>query len=392
MEQPVKYINHEVADTLDSTHAFEGPEKLLEIWFSSRTACAEPTARAGLLAVPRQVWETMLDLVHCKVLSVLSYENLDTYVLSESSFFVYPHTLVLKTCGTTTLLDGLPRILEIVAELVPTVAPQPARIFYSRRSFMFPDLQLHPHGSWTDEVAVLRRNFPHGQALEFGYGSDKWYLFSYTQPGVDRIDSRDDFSLEIMMSDLDPSAASLFVTPPTRHLQSPPDSPDYKSLEASVISIDSVTSSVGCEPDDDDPGHHKGNIMTKATQVDNIYPTVTNQAIDSFAFNPCWYSCNGVVDAERYFTIHVTPEAGFSYASFETNVSPTRFGMTHQDVISRVLAIFKPAKFTAVLFEESPERGLQIPIPGYDCTCKVAQSIGSYTMWFQNYERKSVPA
>jgi S-adenosylmethionine decarboxylase len=57
----------------------------------------------------------MLDLVNCQVLSIIESRNVDAYLLSESSMFVFPHKLVLKTCGTTTLLCGLPRMLELAA-------------------------------------------------------------------------------------------------------------------------------------------------------------------------------------------------------------------------------------------------------------------------------------
>ena len=81
--------------------------------------------------------------------------------------FVSPHKIILKTCGTTTLLNGLPRLLEIatvvarfphsVRDLVkgtPTAA-MPYRVFYSRKNFLFPDRQRGPHRSWRDEVKSL---------------------------------------------------------------------------------------------------------------------------------------------------------------------------------------------------------------------------------------------
>ncbi|KAJ1997412.1 spermidine resistance protein, partial [Coemansia thaxteri] len=81
------------------TGAFEGPEKLLEMWFaptSSAARCVAPGAelcdedhdqwselRSGLRCVPRAVWRDMLELVHCQVLSTLCNEHLDSYLLRQ---------------------------------------------------------------------------------------------------------------------------------------------------------------------------------------------------------------------------------------------------------------------------------------------------------------------
>ncbi|KAF2200909.1 S-adenosylmethionine decarboxylase [Delitschia confertaspora ATCC 74209] len=184
-------INKEATIDLDSTNAFEGPEKLLEVWFSSSAnnlpGAAAPT---GLKAVSAEVWKEMLDLVNCKVLSVIESEHVDAYLLSESSMFVFPHKVVLKTCGTTTLLLGLPRLLEIAALEVgfPHVVAQPTRgigaaatpyrVFYSRKNFLFPDQQRGPHRSWRDEVKFLDQQFLGGSAYMIGkMNGEHWYLY-----------------------------------------------------------------------------------------------------------------------------------------------------------------------------------------------------------------------
>lgn len=75
----------------DDTHAsapFEGPEKLLEIWFAP-TAHDLPDApssaldqgRFGLRKVKREVWEEMLGIVKCKVLSMVEGTEMDAYLL-----------------------------------------------------------------------------------------------------------------------------------------------------------------------------------------------------------------------------------------------------------------------------------------------------------------------
>lgn len=73
-------------DTDTPAGPFEGPEKLLEIWFASSPAHLPDASSAsdgkiGLRKVPRQVWEEMLDIVQCKVLSVVQGTEMDAYLL-----------------------------------------------------------------------------------------------------------------------------------------------------------------------------------------------------------------------------------------------------------------------------------------------------------------------
>jgi len=123
-------------------------------------------------------------------LSVVESRNLDAYLLSESSMFVFPHKLVLKTCGTTTLLCGLPRMLEIAAleagfphvkanlpQSIPAAAT-PYRIFYSRKNYLYPNQQRGPHRSWRDEVRYLDKMFMGGSAYMIGkMNGEHWYLY-----------------------------------------------------------------------------------------------------------------------------------------------------------------------------------------------------------------------
>ncbi|KAK5134762.1 hypothetical protein LTR08_006137 [Meristemomyces frigidus] len=195
---PQLTINRDItADDLESSNAFEGPEKLLEVWFSPSEKALPPAASPlGLKAVSQDAWKEMLDLVNCKVLSVVESRSVDAYLLSESSMFIFPHKLVLKTCGTTTLLCGLPRMLEIaaleagfphvranLAQGVPAAAT-PHRVFYSRKNFLYPDQQRGPHRSWRDEVRYLDKTFLGGSAYMIGkMNGEHWYLY-ITGPGT----------------------------------------------------------------------------------------------------------------------------------------------------------------------------------------------------------------
>lgn len=255
---PQLTINHDVAADLDSSNAFEGPEKLLEVWFApSPLALPAGAKENGLLSVPSKIWEGMLDLVHCKVLSVVSSDHMDAYLLSESSMFVFPHKLILKTCGTTTLLLGLRRLLRIAAVEAglpfhnvknledENALASPYRVFYSRKNFLFPDKQYGPHRSWADEYKFLDNLFGRGSAYLVGkMNGDHWYLYitapntqltpprtpegdnsanSPTRstakiptgvmssfPQIQSGNDTPDETLEILMTDLDPENAKQF--------------------------------------------------------------------------------------------------------------------------------------------------------------------------------------
>ena len=100
-------------------------------------------------------------------------------MLSESSLFVYPNRLVLKTCGTTRLLAAVPGLLAAAA----TVRLAPCRVKYSRASFLFPSAQPAPHTDFTSESATLRTHFGHlgggGAAYVLGDALSglQWHVF-----------------------------------------------------------------------------------------------------------------------------------------------------------------------------------------------------------------------
>jgi S-adenosylmethionine decarboxylase len=72
-----KEIEPQVDDT-DPQGPFEGPEKLLELWFADSQ---DEVAGYGLRAVDSHVWEEMLDIVKCKVLSTIKGQDVDAYLL-----------------------------------------------------------------------------------------------------------------------------------------------------------------------------------------------------------------------------------------------------------------------------------------------------------------------
>lgn len=59
-----------------------------------------------------------------------------------------------------------------------------------------------------------------------------------------------------------------------------------------------------------------------------------------------FFNCDCIVLQGTYWTIHITPEPEFSYVSFETNLSQT----SYDDLVRKVVDIFKPGKFVTTLF------------------------------------------
>ncbi|RLN74296.1 hypothetical protein BBJ28_00025740, partial [Nothophytophthora sp. Chile5] len=136
-------------------NTFEGPEKNLEIDFKLGIGHAR-----GFREVPRSDLDEMLTAGQCQILSRTSNEHIDAYVLSESSMFVYAHKVVLKTCGTTTLLQCVPFIKRFSERLGLEIE----WVSYSRKNYTFPEEQKYPHTSYQSEVAFLSSYFPDGSA------------------------------------------------------------------------------------------------------------------------------------------------------------------------------------------------------------------------------------
>lgn len=409
-------------DMSDLSGPFEGPEKLLELWFAPSVMdlpeCAglqqhgAPIGRVGLRRVPRSTWAGMLDLVKCKTLSVETSTEVDAYLLSESSMFVYPHKIVLKTCGTTTLLLGLDRLLRIakstlfedesvqygtsvssavLAEAIEhdtdpkQLGSHVHRCFYSRKSFMFPEKQKGPHRDWMLETELLDRYFENGAAYTVGkMNGDHWLLYMAANdvPASPRT-SGTDVTLEILMTDLSEAGSKRFVFDVL---------PDGRTALPNGQAPD-----VGAALDH---GHALGKELSNQLGLTSLFPSTL---IDAFGFDPCGYSANALVPAGRgqpsgYWTVHVTPEQGSSYASFETNI-PLDFEMpdfdeqhqTHvghiQTLVQRVVDIFEPGSFTLTLFVSADEASPALQLSSYRKSDRILYEFEGYNLLFLSFQR-----
>ena len=331
------------------------------MWFAPSATTLPPTAPVdGLKSVAADTWVGMLDMVNCKILSVLESEAVDAYLLSESSMFVFPHKIILKTCGTTTLLLGLQRMLHIAAvhsgfpfhnvESLDDIraAATPYRVFYSRKNFLFPDRQQGPHRSWKQEVRYLDDMFDGGSAYMVGkMNGDHWYLYittpnqALTPPRTPESEPStashakipagtasfassggNDETLEILMTDLDPETAQQYFLSRASAVatdrcaaeaqnarEMAKESLGGLSSPAEVGEVDVFSNGDDMELNNGDgmgkteelttEGHALGTVVSECCGLSDVYPTslYPDARVDAYLFSPCGFSANGVIPA-----------------------------------------------------------------------------------------------
>jgi len=288
-----------------SSHwGFEGPEKILEAEFDVPKSCS-----LGARQISREAWDSILLHAQCLILSKTSNESFDAYVLSESSLFVYREKVFIKTCGTTTLLKCLPLLLNVAAEFGLDLQ----WLGYTRKNYIFPDKQVYPHCSFEQELRYAETlTLPSGEALN-GHAyvlgdlqSDHWYV--YVADVHEDIADSSDRNVNIMMYDLDPVVCNQF----------------FRHNELS-------------ETED----------AARVTEETGIRQLCPNAVIDDSMFTPCGYSMNAL-EGKHFYTVHVTPEKDFSYASFETNLELDDY----TDLVERVLQVFNPSRVIVTMFAD----------------------------------------
>jgi len=297
---------------------FEGPEKRLEVHFKPINTKKRNSTNLnnnnsynndnntnnnnnniGLRSISKDTWQSVLDYAKCTIISTTRNDYFDSYVLSESSLFVYTYKVVLKTCGTTTLLHSLSKMMEVAKDVDASVE----LVLYSRKNLSFPSKQQYPHTSFDDEVHFLNKLFD-GQGHVMGaMNKDHWNLYVADCRPPSAVE-RSNQTFEVMMHDLSPEVMEQFF---------------YK----------------------------EGVTVKETTKGSGIADLLPGSIIDDYQFEPCGYSMNGLLK-EWYWTIHVTPESHCSYVSFETNAPLPSFSR----LMRRVVELFQPGRVTVAILAD----------------------------------------
>ncbi len=272
------------------------------------------TAAGPLRALGEEFWKSLVESVGAQILSKLSRADCDAYLLSESSLFVWDNKFTMITCGRTTLVSALTGFLKRIS------VDQIDAIVYERKNEYFPRMQ---QTDFYSDLDVIQQVAP-GFAYLFGHaGEHQLFLYHLDRPFKP---SRSDVTSELLMNHIGGLAKDVFTK---------------------------------CNQSAQDIRAH--------LQLDQIFPGF---AWDDHVFEPCGYSVNGI-KGKRYVTIHVTPQDGGSYASFETNVD---FGESLPEVLSQVLSRFQPQSFDVVTFRPD-DKNVEFHAPDYGRTNRIYEHL-----------------
>ena len=263
--------------TTQDDYFFEGVEKRVAIDFEARQG-------SSLRSIPRTIIDEILNLCRCQIMRHIVTDYFDSYILSESSLFVYPTKVILKTCGTTEPLLGIPLLIQEANKL----GLYPAKLVYSHKNFLRPSEQPPIFRSIEAERESLESGpFSGGRLDVIGQGDDYWFVYRKSWSGQDCLDKSNLFTCDILVTAFCPNVAGNFFR----------SSCSEDTASSAGSTIDSET-------------------CTDLSRMESVIKPMLPLEISSVSFDPCGFSCNGV-DEDRYATVHVTPEPRFMFASFE---------------------------------------------------------------------------
>lgn len=303
---------------------YEGIEKKVELIIS--------TGQPSLRRYP-ELWPQIIRKAKAEIISKISNEFCDAYLLSESSLFLYDNRFIMITCGKTTLIQSVIEFLNHFA------IDQVQCLIYERKNEHFPKYQP---STFIEDAILLTRYVP-GKAFRLG-NEDEHHIFLFH---IDKAFSppsggETDVTLEILMHGFDRDLRDIFLS-------------KKKNIE----------------------------YFRSMTNLQKIFP---NFQVDDYVFNPAGYSLNAI-KRKNYYTLHITPQVIGSYVSFETNfITPASL----PTLIKQVLSIFKPCSFDIILFQDEILNRIQYG--NYVLRNEVRQklSCGYTVQYFSYFEAQSI--
>ncbi|MEC4724892.1 S-adenosylmethionine decarboxylase proenzyme [Shewanella sp. D64] len=234
---------------------FEGSEKRVEVRVSTSTN--------SLRLLDDKFWVDVVASANAEILSKMSNEFCDAYLLSESCLFVWDDKLLMLTCGNTRLIDAVILCVDKLGLLAI------ASVTYQRKSEYLSHLQA---SCFSEDLLRLRSKLS-GAAYRIGHlDTHHHYLFATETVCPALVPKSNN---ELLMYHIKGAVA------------------DY--LRSDRQSCEQIRQMLGLEA---------------------LFPSFT---FDDHLFSPFGYSINGLWE-DKYMTIHITPQEQSSYVSIETNL------------------------------------------------------------------------
>lgn len=305
-------------------HLFEGVEKKLVLDFDGDGSMRD---------VKREVVNTMFQNACCMALSKVSNDDMDAYVLSESSCFIYEKRVVLKTCGTTEPIGAVPCLLAAAKRQGLEVKSG----MYCHMDLQWPRRQSPIYREFVTERDLLQCYFVNAESCKLTSGDNPaWNIYTHDTPIIP--------TFEVIMYDLDRETMDQF----------------YEKNGGNGEAVTTSSGTISLAPD---------------------------AKWDTFLFNPCGYSANAI-EGESYLTIHITPEEACSYASVEISPPPKSIS----GMVNQIVELYKPGRFAVILSGPDKMEGPTV-IPGHDYTTSdvLCQEVTpGYNVWIAHFEENEL--
>ncbi len=297
---------------------FEGSEKKIEL-------VVTPGA-PSLRQLGHDFWASIVSKCRAQVLSIISNDYLDAYLLSESSLFVWEDRFLMITCGRTVLINSLLEFIKVYDQkCIECLIFQRKNEYDSREQIT----------SFLEDISKLRASFP-GVALRFGKLDGHYnYLFHLDK---DYGPSSDDHTAELLMYHIEGDGAKYLLS-------------DNQTAQE----------------------------VRKLLGLERLIP---DAKFDDHLFEPFGYSMNAII-GDRYLTMHITPQEESSYVSFETDID---VHTVYSDILPHLIQALNPGSFDLVTFNLNLKKAF---LENYIVASNFKESLScGYTVDFKHYHRK----
>ena len=268
-------------------------------------------------------WHELVAAGNAKILSSISNRYCKAFILSESSLFVWRDHFLILTCGITQLVKSIEYFIEHIGQ------ENISYCSYQRKNEYYSNAQPSSFG---DDIKLLGE-YINGNALRFGEidGHHNYYFYKENNQFTNEDKAYEFIAYQV----------------------------NYDVL--SKLSSKALTSS----------------DIREFLKLERLFPQFI---LDDFVFKPYGYSINGLYK-DKYFTIHITPQANSSYISIAANVDLIK-------LVPDILTILQPVSFDLLSTNEHEfEQYIQQQVPTeYVSKTLVKETLknGSF-MCFANY-------